>query len=428
MRVQTLPNPARESGAGAEWRRSWPVPAVSAVALGVSTIPIYSLGALMPSIHASTGWTRSQISTGPTLISVCTVLLSPLIGSAIDRFGSRQVGLPGIAFYCAAVATIAFSGPSIHTWWLTWFLVAIAYASVKMTVWTAAVVTLFKRGRGLALGLTLSGLGLGSSTLPYLTTLLQEHYGWRGAYLWLAGGGFALAVPLLWFFFFDAEDQARTSRRVLDHNKLTGTAPRVAFLSRRYLQMAGACFFAAVPSTAFVVHFVPIVRANGLSAHSAAATAGVIGICAIVGRLSGGFLLDRFSGPMIGFVSCALPVLSGPVLLWNHSASAAAFAAAMIGLSAGSEIGVLAYLVPRYFGLRHFGLLFGVMNGLITFGLGLGPVFAGYLFDRTGSYRHFLLLSVPLFAVSAILLGTLGEPASDGGRTTAPPESGRILG
>ena len=57
----------------------------------------------------------------------------------------------------------------------------------------------------------------------------------------------------------------------------------------------------------------------------------------------------------------------------------------MIGLSAGAEIGVLAYLIPRYFGLRHFGLLFGVMNGLITLGLGVGPFFAGYLYDRFGN-------------------------------------------
>ena len=408
-----MPQATEAFESGAEWKRNWPVPVVSAVALGVSVIPIYSLGALMTSIHASTGWTRSQISTGPTLISVCTVLLSPFIGAAIDRLGSRKVGLPGIVFYCAAVASIALAGPGIRTWWMAWLLVAIAYASVKMTVWTAAVVTLFQRSRGMALGVTLSGLGLGSTTLPYLTTLLQERYGWRGAYVALAAGGFVLAVPLLWFFFYDANDQSdqsKATRSKVDRSNLPGVTPREAFGSRRYLQMAAACLFAAIPSTAFVVHFVPIVRAGGLSPHVAAATAGVIGICAIIGRLSGGFLLDRYSGPMIGFVSCALPVLSGPVLLFNHGAGAAVFAAAMVGLSAGSEIGVLAYLIPRYFGLRHFGLLFGVMNGLITLGLGVGPYFAGTMYDRSGNYNNFLILSVPLFAISAILLGTLGEP------------------
>ena len=411
-----------------EWRQNWQVPIVSAVALGVSVIPIYSLGALMVSIHASTGWTRSQISMGPTLISVCTVLLSPFIGAAIDRVGSRKVGLPGILFYCAAVASIAFAGPSIRSWWAAWLLVAIAYASVKMTVWTAAVVTLFHRSRGMALGVTLSGLGLGSTTLPYLTTLLQEHYGWRGAYLALAAGGFLLAFPLLWLFFYDAAHNSKIAPSKVNRNIIPGVTPQAAFGSRRYLQMAAACLFAAVPSTAFVVHFVPIVRAGGLSAHTAAATAGAIGICSILGRLSGGFLLDRYSGPMIGFVSCALPVLSGPVLLLNHSAGAAVFAAAMVGLSAGSEIGVLAYLIPRYFGVRHFGLLFGVMNGLITLGLGVGPFFAGYLFDRFGNYNRFLLLSVPLFAISAILLGTLGEPEAQSARIAAAENARPVVG
>ena len=375
----------------AEWRRNWRVPVVSAVALGVSVIPVYSLGALMASIHATTGWSRSQISTGPTLISVCTVLLSPFIGAAIDRFGSRRIGLPGIAFYCAAVACISLVSSGIYTWWAAWLLVAVAYASVKMTVWTAAVVTLFERSRGMALGVTLAGLGLGSTTLPYLTTLLEEHFGWRGAYVALAAGGFLLAFPLLWFFFYDAGDRAKTERRLVDRSLLSGATPREAFGSRRYLQMAFACLFAAVPSTAFVVHFVPIVRAGGLSAHAAAAVAGVIGISSIVGRLSGGYLLDRFRATVIGFISCALPVLSGPVLLFNHGAAAAVFAAAMIGLSAGSEIGVLAYMIPQYFG--------------------------------TGSYNHFLLLSIPLFAISAVLLGTLGEPNLQAAALAAPADA-----
>ncbi len=414
-----MPGQSARLDARAEWKQNWPVPVTSALALATSVIPIYSLGALMLSIHASTGWSRSQISAGPTLISVCTVIMSPFVGVAIDRFGSRRVGLPGIAFYCAAVSSIAFVGSGVRSWWISWFLVAIAYATVKMTVWTAAVVTLFQRSRGMALGVTLSGLGLGSMTLPYLTTLLQERYGWRGAYLFLAGGGFLLTFPLLWFFFYGAGDRETETLRPTDPDSLSEISPKRAFLSRRYLQMASAALFAAVPSTAFLVHFVPIVRASGLSAHTAAATAGVIGVCSILGRLGGGFLLDRFSGPRIGFISCALPVLSGPVLLMNHGALAATFAAAMIGLSAGSEIAVLAYLVPRYFGIKHFGLLFGVLNGLITLGLGIGPLFAGYLFDRFGSYSNFLLLTVPLFAASAILLGTLGSADAAPARTAA---------
>src|SRR5580698_10712991 len=82
-----------------EWAASWPVPVVSAVGMGVSLLPLYSLGALIPSIQHATHWTRAQISFGPTILSIGAVLLAPVVGGAIDRFGARWVALPGLALF-----------------------------------------------------------------------------------------------------------------------------------------------------------------------------------------------------------------------------------------------------------------------------------------------------------------------------------------
>ena len=402
-----------ESEPQSEWTSNWKIPVVSAVGIAVSMIPIYSLGVLMPSIHAATGWTRSQISAGPTFLSVAAILLSPFAGSAIDRFGSRRIALPGMVVFCLTIALLSVTGPKLVSWWLIWTLVAISDVFVRVTVWTAAVVTHFDRARGLAIGIALSGTGIGSTFLPYLTTILQEHFGWRASFVILAGGGLLLALPLVWLYFYSASDKLRQSSSVAtDRSLLSGTPPRQAFLSRRYLQMASACLFAAIASSGLAVHFVPILRSVNFSAHNAAAVAGAIGLSVILGRLAGGYLLDRFSGPVIGFISCALPVGAGPLLLLHHSQGAGVLAAVLIGLSTGSEIAVLSYLVPRYFGVRHFGLLFGVIGGLQTLGVGIGPVLAGSLFDRFGNYSEVLILSAPLFAASAILLGTLGRSNS----------------
>jgi predicted MFS family arabinose efflux permease len=397
-----------------EWAASWRVPLISAIGIAVSVMPLYSLGALMPSIQAGTGWTRSQIASGPTFLSVVAVLCAPFMGIAIDRFGSRRIGLPGLAIFCLAVGSLSLVGPAIVTWWLAWTFVAIGYLFVKVTVWTAAVVTRFDRGRGLAIGVALSGTGLGSSSLPYIATLLQDSYGWRAAYVGMALGGAVLSLPFAWLYFYDASDERRrSSSGVVDRSKLPGLAPREVFRSRRYLQMALATLLSAVASIGLVVHFVPIVREGGLSAYTAAATAAGIGISTIVGRLAAGFLLDRFSGPLLGFVSCALPMVSCCILLIDRSVGSSIVAAVLIGLSAGAEIDVITYLVPRYFGVRHFGLLFGVLNSLLTLGLGVGPFLAGYMFDRFGNYDNVLLLAMPVFAASALLFGTLGRSVLD---------------
>ena len=397
-----------------EWARSWYIALLSTLGVAVSVMHTYSLGALMPAIHAATGWTRSQISTGPILVSITGILLSPFVGAAIDRYGSRRVALPGLVLYCLAFSGLGFTGPQSLSWIVGWTFVGISFVLVNPTVWTAAVVAEFDKSRGKAIGVALAGTGVGSICLPYLSTVLQEHYGWRGAYRWLGAGAFLISFPLVWIFFRGTQDRLRTSSATFTHpdrSTLPGVPAREAFLSRHYLQMAVACLLASTSGAAMAVHFVPIVRANGLSAHTAAEVAAGIGFSSIFGRLLGGYLLDRASGPLVGFISCACGVLVAPALLLSHGAGAGLFGACMVGLSAGMEISVLAYLVPRYFGVRHYGLLFAVMNGLVIVGLGIGPFFAGYLFDRSGNYRMVLLLTAPLYAASAVLFGTLGRSA-----------------
>ena len=148
-----------------------------------------------------------------------------------------------------------------------------------------------------------------------------------------------------------------------------------------------------------------------MTARGAAMVAGVIGISTMAGRLVGGWLLDRFSARLIGFASCALSALACPILMFDHSLAGAIAAAALIGGSGGSEIGVIAYLVPRHFGLRHFGTLFSIMSALLTVGAGVGPWLTGYSFDRFGTYHQALLVAGPLFVICAILFATLGAAA-----------------
>ena len=410
-----------------EWARSWYIALLSTLGVAVSVMHTYTLGALMPAIHAATGWTRAQISTGPILVSVTGILLSPFVGAAIDRFGSRRVALPGLVLYCLAFSALGYTGPQSLSWIVGWTLMGISFVLVNPTVWTAAVVAEFDKSRGKAIGVALAGTGVGSICLPYIATLLQEHYGWRGAYRWLGVGAFLLSFPLVWLFFHGAQDRFRksspTSSR-LDRSTLPGVPAREAFLSRHYLQMAVACLLASTSGAAMAVHFVPIARSNGLSAHTAAAIAAGIGFSSIFGRLLGGYLLDRASGPLVGFIACACGVLVAPAMLLNHGAGAGLFGACMVGLSAGMEISVLAYMIPSYFGVRHYGLLFAVMNGLVIVGLGIGPFFGGYLFDRSGNYRMLLLLTAPLYAASAVLFGTLGRSAKE----FSLPSAARLTG
>ena len=126
---------------------------------------------------------------------------------------------------------------------------------------------------------------------------------------------------------------------------------------------------------------------RGFAATKAAAISGVIGIASILGRLVTGLLLDRFNGPLVGAIGLGLPVVACLLLFSSgESTISTVVIAAIIGLSLGAETDVVAFLTARFFGLRHYGVLFGTLAGFLSLGTGLGPMLAGTLYDRFHSY------------------------------------------
>ncbi len=409
--------PALESGlARKEWAAHWKVPVVSAVMLMVANSHYYSLGVLIPAIEQDQGWSRSQISAGMIFASIGAVLIAPFIGAFVDRFGSRRVALPGSVLYCAALASAAFVGSSIAYWWAVWIMIGLCMLLVSPPVMTAAVVSHFDRGRGLALAVTLCGTGLASAFLPLVAELLQFSFGWRGAYIALSLGGGMLTFTLMWLFFFSASDQTRKQHKggsaaaagVPGRRLFPGPSLRNALFSSRYLRMLLAALMILLALGAVIVHFIPIMRESGIASRSAAIIAGIIGVTSLFGRVLVGWLLDRYDGPKVGLLFFALPSLPIAIMLMEPGMPVYALCAVLIGMALGAEFDILAYLTSRYFGLRHYGALFGAIWGVTALGVGLGPLLAGAIYDSSGSYSSLFLVLLPLPLLAALLVRSLG--------------------
>jgi len=87
----------------------------------------------------------------------------------------------------------------------------------------------------------------------------------------------------------------------------------------------------------------------------------------------------------------------------------AMLAIALIGMAAGAEYDLLAYLVARYFGMKSYGSIYGWLYSFFALGAGLGPVFFGANFDRTHDYQLSLNLASVLFVAPALLLLLMGR-------------------
>jgi predicted MFS family arabinose efflux permease len=386
-----------------EFRRNWKLVMAAAVGFAFASVTSSSTGPLMEPLGKEFGWSRTLQSSGPSITAILTFFLSPVFGLLIDRWGTRRMALSGLAFAGLMIAAFSFANGSAVQWIMLWLFYALAAVMIKSTVWTAAVSSVFTHGRGLALGLTLSGTAVASAIVPPITTALIDAYGWRGAFVGLGLGGGTIALVACWFFLFDGYDAAKRARakqatpgapstQLLD---VPGLAMPEAWRSHALRKIGLSTFIMMVITIALNVHQFEILRATGVDRSSAGWYVGIAGIAGIAGKLVTGWLLDRYHAKWVGSLTLASTAIAFAILLMPGLTPAMIIAAMAInGYSAGTKLQLASFLTSAYGGMRNFGGIFGVIASLIAAGSGIGPLLGGYVFDTYGSYDPFMVFGI----------------------------------
>jgi OFA family oxalate/formate antiporter-like MFS transporter len=155
---------------------------------------------------------------------------------------------------------------------------------------------------------------------------------------------------------------------------------------------------------------IPILMDHGLDPPTAAKMMGVVGLGLMAGRIGVGFLLDRVWGPAIAFPALCLPAIACFLLMGTSSdMTMITIAAFLLGFAAGAESDLIAFLAASYFGIAHFGRIYGMLY--LPFGLfsAVSPLVYGLVRDRTGSYDMMLMAASAMFVVGGALLLLLGR-------------------
>lgn len=410
--------------ARAEWRRHWPLVLATAIAFSFTSVMTAGMGLFLEPWTREFGWSRTLLSSGTSITSLTTLIFSPFFGVLIDRVGTRRMALPGLLLLIASMAALSQLNGAVWMWFAIWTAFAAAALLTKSTVWTAATASAFDAGRGLAMGLTLSGSALAQAITPPLTNLLIDAFGWRMALVWLALGWGGLAFVLCAFLLFDGYDvsrKARAAERAANPGtpaakSLLADAPGLtiqeAWRSPALWRIGISTFVIMVVTIALVVHQIPILMEIGVDRTSAAYYAGLAGLAGVPGKLVTGWLLDRYPARWVGGTTLAVTTLTFILLLVPHPTVPLIVSAMLInGYAAGTKLQIAGYLTSAYGGMKNFGAVFGTMASLIAAGSGLGPLLGGFVYDRFGSYDPYLWIGIAGTLISAwLIFGLPGYP------------------
>lgn len=409
-----------------EWKRGWPVVVAAMAGFSFFSVLISATGLFIEPLERAFGWDRATLSMGPAIATAVTALLSPFYGALIDRFGSRRLGLPGVVVTMAGTCMFAFASGSKLQWVVMWIAFGLILTSIKSTIWTTAVAGTFDKGRGLALGLAVTGPAIAQTLVPPLGNFLIESFGWRAAYVWFGLGWGGVTLLVCWLFLRDAHDR-RPKADGAARAVLPGLHKREALRNRALLQVAVSSFVVMAMTIGLGIHLFPILTEAGVARSEAAWLLSLGGIAGIVGKLVTGALLDRFRPNWTGSLTMGVTAVTFVVLIRFLDSMPALIAALVInGYAAGSKTQITAFLTAGYAGMRNFGMIYGVMSALVALASGLGPWIAGKVYDTSGGYEPFLWAgAVGCVLGGALLLALPPMPKWDQADAEPSPERGQ---
>lgn len=385
---------AGSAGPGVDGGRGWLVVAAAFLSMALVFGVAYSFGAffgpMAREFHAGSGATS-------VIFAVTAFLwfsLGVVSGWAGDRFGTRPV----MAIGALVMAAGLFLTSLVQQLWVGYVTYGVGVGVGTACGYVPMVATVgawFERRRGLAMGIAVSGIGVGTLAGAPLATALIASQGWRRTYVI-----FALASLLvLGVCGMLAERPPRSPKAPL----ALGSAIRTREFKVLYISGAlqGFSLFT------FFVHIVPYAESHGSSSFAAAALLGVVGVFSTLGRLVFGPIADRFG--RIPTFQTAVGLMAASFLIWLSEPGYYGLLvfAGILGAAYGGWVAMSPSVVAELFGVEGLGGTTGALYTGAGVGALVGPPLAGVLVDATGTYRiaiaGAMLLEVASLAVVLLI-------------------------
>lgn len=379
--------------------------AMVGLAFGPSVIANLTVTAYIAPIEQEFGWLRSDVSFAFSLVAYMIVVVSPLQGMLVDRFGARRVVLTSIPLFALSLGAIYFTPDNIYVFYLLWALVPIAGLGLWPLGYLQAVTPWFDRKLGLALGCANAGIGVGSTFLPMLVIgPLIAAYSWRHAILVLAALVLFVSWPVVAYCLRSPASGGNSLSAPAKAKSSFGLSFSEARSEPTFWMLNLGFFLLGITATSLVTQQVPLLRDAGWTAEETTRLQMTFGFGLLFARIAVGFIIDHVFAPRVmtavslgGALACVLYAVQ-PELGY--------VSAILIGLMLGAEFDVLAFLIKRYYGTAAYGRVYGVVFGVFYLGSAVGIWGLPKLRELSSdlSYDNGLYAAAAVLVMAAVLM------------------------
>jgi MFS family permease len=348
------------------------------------------------------GWSRTRVSTLPSMIAIFIGVSGPIVGWLLDRMEARWIAAVG-SLLAAAAFVIAGTADTYTAMLIAYCTLGVGMAAGAVLPCYFVVSNWFSDRRGLALSVSQIGIELGGTAMALLTAYLIQARGWRFAYIVLAVPIVLLVTPPLAVLVRNRPTDESPAAASAEPASVPGLDVGEALGARSFWLIAIFDFCSVLVGTGLVVHLVPYLIGLGYSSTRATTAFSIMLAMQLPGKPVLGWLADRIGIRLTMTIDVALIALGCVLLLVSRHTLPLALFVLVYGFTFGAPVPLIPMLLVDAVGLKRFGSLMGLLSLPAVIGSASGPIIAGAIFDRTGSYIWAIELFVVLLAAVAIL-------------------------
>ncbi len=408
----------------------WTIVSLIFFCMAYSVAVRFSFSIFQTSLIEEFGWGRGVLGSAYAIMLGTYAITCPFTGRLFDTKGPRFVLLWGPIFYGVGMLLSSLISELWHVFVFPTLLVGLGIAMSGFPIYSALIPKWFNKKRGIATGIALSGSGIGMLMLIPLIEYSISLVGWRWTYLLLGSSVLFLLFPIVYFVLYnkpedigqniDGEElpEGSATELVLEDKK-----EKIGFLEiynklkndRNFWVLTITVFLIGLNNNMIFSQLHLYLTDVKFSSSSSALIFGSVGFVRIAGSIVMGWCSDYIGRPNAQSLSALLTGIGILVLMCfvfvGNSIYLAILYILIFGIGLGGMTSCYSAMAADSFKGNTLGSTMGFLE--VFFGLGgvLGPPFAGFVFDYTGSYLFpFMSIVVGMVVVIFFTLVVYRDP------------------
>lgn len=368
----------------------------------------YSYGVFFTELCTDLDWTRTMVSGAYSLGFLWHSVIYLPSGRLNDRYGPRLT----LAISIIALSTGYALMSVINAPWQLYIFYGVIVGTGMGFGLVPVVSTVshwFVARRGMVLGLTMVGIGIGTLVLVPFAQFLINKFDWRNSYLLIAGILLVIGLPISRLMRLHPSEKGLLPYGINEmaegskHNNLLSTVNftfKQAIKTKAFWLLFTMYVFLSFVAQMVMVHLKAYAIDFGIAEMTAATALGLVGGTSIAGRIVIGSLSDRIGRKACFFVACLLMAV---MMLWLIEARQPwqfYLFSAIFGFGQGSYVPLFPAVVGDWFGTKSHGTIYGAIMLATGIGGAIGPLLAGYVYDIKGSYDIAIILGAVILFIA----------------------------